>query len=207
MTRLDDTTILFDWNGTIVLDAERARGALNHVLARRALPELDAPQFSDRFRLPMHDLFRGLDVPEHQLVDAEHEWNGGMVGGDPLGRRGLAEALLDLRGRGARLGVVSAAATRSIVADQDRLGIPDVWDCVRGGVSDKTAVLREERAGREHAVYVGDTIYDMACAVEAGYTPVGVSGGYTSVPRLRAGGAATIIGDVRELVSHGILQA
>lgn len=199
MRSLDDTTILFDWNGTIVLDADRARLALNSVLAARALPQLDADQFGERFRLPMRELFRELDVTEPQLAAAESEWNRGMLGGDTAGRPGLADNLLELRRRGARLGIISAASTDTITADLDRLGLPDVWDCVRGGVTDKVEVLREERGGRSRAVYVGDTVYDMISAATAGYRPVGVSDGYTATVQLRLAGAEAIIAEVHEL--------
>lgn len=199
MRRLDDTTILFDWNGTIVLDAERARGSLNDVLDRRSLRRLDPKQFGDRFRLPMKELFRELDIAEPELADAEREWNVGILDGEPAGRLGLIDALVELDREGARLGVISAASVDTIKADQERLGLPYLWACLRGGATDKVRVLREERGGRAHAIYVGDTAYDMTSAREAGYRAVGVAEGYTSPRVLRRAGAEAIITDVREL--------
>lgn len=201
MRRLDDTTILFDWNGTIVLDAERARRALNDVLDARELPVLGAEEFGSRFRLPMRELFRDLRVPKEQIDVAEWEWNQGMLAGEPTPRPGLAEALLDLSQAGARLGVISAASTSTIVADLNRMGLPDVWACVRGGVSDKARALLDERGDRAHAVYVGDTIFDMDSAIRAGYRPVAVSEGYTGPSRLRAAGAEAVVSDMRELAA------
>ena len=37
---LADTMLLFDWNGAIVVDSDRAHAALNAVLARRGLRTL-----------------------------------------------------------------------------------------------------------------------------------------------------------------------
>lgn len=199
MRRLDDTTILFDWNGTIVLDAERARGSLNDVLDRRSLRRLDPKQFGDQFRLPMRQFFHDLGVTEPELAEAEQEWNVGMLQGAPTARFGLIGALNELDREGARLGVISAASVDTIRADQERLGLPDFWACVRGGASDKVRALREERGGRSHAIYVGDTAYDMTSAREAGYRAVGVAGGYTSPRVLRDAGAEAIITDALEL--------
>lgn len=197
--RLDDTHILFDWNGTIVLDADRARLALNGVLATRGLPELTTAEFGQRFRLPMHGLFGDLGVAAAEFDDSEEEWNRAMAGSDPRGRAGTAEALLSLYARGASLGVVSAAARSAIAFDLGSLDLPPVFDVVRGSVADKAAVLAEERGTRPRAFYVGDTVYDMECALAAGYRAVGVARGYTAPERLLEAGAIAVIDDLREL--------
>jgi phosphoglycolate phosphatase len=201
MTRLDDTIILFDWNGTIVLDADRARLALNGVLATRGLPELTTAEFGQRFRLPMHGLFEDLGVSASEFGDSEEEWNRAMAGSDPRGRPGTAEALLGLYSSGASLGVVSAAARSAIAFDLGSLDLPPVFDVVHGGVADKAAVLAAERGMRPTALYVGDTVYDMECALASGYRPVGVSGGYTAPDRLLEAGAIAVIDDLRELAA------
>jgi phosphoglycolate phosphatase len=59
---LSDLLVLFDWNGTIVADADRARVATNGVLARRELPTLDAERFPYAFRLPLGVMFGELGV-------------------------------------------------------------------------------------------------------------------------------------------------
>ncbi|CAN5384718.1 HAD hydrolase-like protein [soil metagenome] len=200
MRRLDDTIILFDWNGTIVLDADRARLALNGVLGPRGLPTLSAAEFGHRFRLPMHGLFSDLGVAEDEFIESEAEWNRAMADADPIVRPGTAEALIVLHQTGATLGVVSAASESAITSDLGTLGLPKVWQLVRGGVADKESVLRGERAIRERAIYVGDTVYDIDCAIRAGYRAVGVAGGYTSPDRLRAAGAEAVIDDLGELL-------
>lgn len=200
MTRLDDTVVLFDWNGTIVLDADRARQALNSVLGRRGLLPLDSTQFADRFRLPMKELFRDLGIAEDDLARCEAQWNRGMLGAEPRARAGASRALGGLRTAGALIGVVSAASAVSIDSDLAALGLDVDWDVVRGGVADKVAVLRAERGDRSRAFYVGDTAYDIESACAAGYRAIGVSGGYTSPERLLDAGAELIVADLGELM-------
>lgn len=200
MSDLRDTAVLFDWNGTIVLDAERARLALNAVLDSRGLASVSPDDFGFRFRLPMRELFVDLGVSEPELVAAEAEWNDGMLGDTAIARDGVADALIALKLGGARTGVVSAAAEASIRADLDYLGLGSPWDLVSGGVSDKTAELVEQRGNRGNAIYVGDTVYDIQCAVAANYRAVGVSGGYTSPERLVEAGAEWIIEDLTDLI-------
>jgi phosphoglycolate phosphatase-like HAD superfamily hydrolase len=61
-------------------------------------------------------------------------------------------------------------------------------------------VLRDRRGLARRAYYVGDTAYDIRSALAAGYVPIGVADGYTSVPRLRAAGATAIATDLREII-------
>lgn len=199
MTRLDDTIILFDWNGTIVLDADRARLALNGVLGARDLPELSTAEFGDRFRLPMHRLFGDLGVPAAEFAQSESEWNRAMSSARPIVRPGVSRALIELHDAGAVLGIVSAASASAIASDLVTLGLPDLWEIIRGDVADKESVLRGERGVRRRAVYVGDTVYDIQCASRAGFRPIGVAGGYTAADRLSEAGAEAVIDDLAEL--------
>ncbi|MFV0285308.1 MAG: HAD family hydrolase [Demequina sp.] len=197
------TLLLFDWNGTVVLDAERARLSLNAVLASRGLPRLDAGGFAREFHLPMADMFVRLHVPD-PLV-AEDEWNAAMAASPAPLRPGIGR-VVSLGQDGVRLGVISAASERAVGADIDAHGLRDVWASVDTSVSDKLATLRARRGDERQAFYVGDTAYDMRCAVEAGYVAVAVSGGYTAVDALRAAGAQHVIDSLDalgELVSHG----
>lgn len=199
MTALDQTVVLFDWNGTIVLDADRARGSLNRVLGSRGLSELNHDEFSERFRLPMRGLLGDLGIGESDLVQSEADWNEGMLGAGPVAREGASTGLVSLATAGARIGIVSAASPASIAADLDVLALPVRWDLVRGSVADKAAVLRDERDASVDAFYVGDTVYDIECALAAGFRAVGVSGGYTAPSRLVDAGAEWIISSFAEL--------
>ncbi|WP_084079420.1 HAD family hydrolase [Demequina sp. NBRC 110057] len=184
------TVLLFDWNGTVVLDAERARLALNGVLVARGLPELDRAGFAREFHLPMADMFVRLGVAD-PLV-AEGEWNTAMAAAPAPLRPGL-ESVADLGEAGARLGVISAASEAAVGADIAHHGLSAVWDSVDTSVTDKLATLRARRGAERQAFYVGDTAYDMRCAVEAGYVAVAVSGGYSAVDVLRDAGAQHVI--------------
>lgn len=199
MSRLADTLILFDWNGTIVLDADRSRLALNGVLSKRGLPALTPSEFGSRFRLPMGELFEDLGVDATELVESEAEWNLAMSGADPRGRPGTVAALLALHAEGCSLGVVSAAARATIAVDMASLRLPAVFDVLRAGVADKAAVLDEERGTRPRALYVGDTVYDIGSARAAGFRAIGVTGGYTAPQHLIDAGAEAIVHDLREL--------
>ena len=202
---LSDTMVLFDWNGTIVLDADRAQNALNEVLLSRGLPSLDQQAFTTRFKLPMAAMFTDLGVAEREVETAEDEWNQAMASAVTALRDGVRATLLHMARAGALLRVLSAASTEAVRFDQTSLDVPAVFATVEAPVTDKLERLLSHRAERSRAYYVGDTAYDMRCAVAAGYSAIGVSGGYAPVAVLWEAGATRVIGDLSEL--GPILQA
>lgn len=194
---LGDTLVLFDWNGTLADDTDRAVRATNAVLAARGLPALTTEGFRARWKLPMRDFLTGLDVADPQA--GEHHWNR-AVADEPAPVRGHAAAVLDaLRGRGALLGVISAAGHDAVTADLRRTGLADRFDVVLTGCADKTAALRGQRHLRGGAIYIGDTEYDIHCARAAGYHAVGITGGYREPENLRAARPDALIESLDEL--------
>ncbi|MFE4500904.1 HAD family hydrolase [Rhodococcus sp. NPDC056743] len=195
------TMVLFDWNGTVVCDADRARDALNDVLASYGAQPVSEDEFPTTFRLPMAEMFEGLGLPPERGPDAESRWNTAMTRRTTTLRPGTRSALLTLAGSGTWLGVVSAASADAVAYDINTLNVPTLWDMVVAPAADKTSVLQSLRHHGNRAFYVGDTAYDMACATEAGYIPIGVRGGYAGEATLRAAGAHTIIDTLDELTA------
>lgn len=192
--------IVFDWNGTVVLDADRALRALNAVLAGHGVPQVDAAGFRSSFRLPMSAMFDDLGLPAALGAAAEAEWNAHMARTTTVLRPGTDEVLRELALAGVWLGVVSAAAYDSVDFDLHTLRVPDVWHAVHAPTRDKEATLAALRYHAEAAYYVGDTAYDMECARSAGYVPVGVTEGYADVRTLLAAGADVVIERMEELL-------
>lgn len=193
--------VLFDWNGTVVCDADRARDALNDVLASYGAQPVSEDQFPTTFRLPMAEMFEVLGLPPEHGPDAESRWNTAMTRRTTALRPGTRNALVALADSGIWLGVVSAASAEAVAFDINTLHVPTIWDTVVAPAADKISVLRSLRHHGDRAFYVGDTAYDMACATEAGYIPIGVRGGYADEAALRAAGAHTIIDTLDEMTA------
>jgi phosphoglycolate phosphatase-like HAD superfamily hydrolase len=194
--RTSGTVVLLDWNGTVVLDKNRARASLNQVLRDRELPVLTLAGFEHEFHLPMRDMFNRLGVPD--AADAEDEWNRAMTTARAAGREGL-ESLRTLARQGTRLGVVSAASAESVQFDMDALGLAGIWDSIDAPAPDKIATLTARRGTEDRAYYLGDTPYDMTCALRTGYIPVAVHHGYARADALQAAGAQLMIENFTEL--------
>lgn len=74
-TSIQTSTLVVDWNGTVMDDTERARISTNVVLARSGINELSMREFRRRFVLPLGTFFASIGVHANQLVWAEATWN------------------------------------------------------------------------------------------------------------------------------------
>ncbi|MDO9395757.1 MAG: HAD hydrolase-like protein [Herbiconiux sp.] len=200
-TALGGTMVVFDWNGAIVIDADRTRAALNRVLDGRGLPPLGETEFSLRFRLPLGELFGRLGVPVEEHAAAEQEFALASADARSRLREGAGETLTELARHGAWLGVVSAASVSAVRFDQRALAVPAVWNCVDTSVADKYELLVRHRPTRPTAYYVGDACDDLRSASAAGYTAVGVTDAPDRSAALRAAGAVHVISALGELLT------
>lgn len=193
--RLDDTMVVFDWNGTIMSDRTRAAVATNAVLAAHNLPAVTEREFCDGFALPLHDWLASLGIAADGVERAEQEWNAAVAAIPAPPRPEAAAVLAALQDRGALLAVVSAASRAAVETDIARTGLTGAVGRVLTDVADKTRQLNSLRHLRERAVYVGDTEHDMACARQAGFTAVAITGGYRSSRALRAAAQTDVMID------------
>ena len=180
--------VLFDLKGTLVDDVPRATRATNSLLEA----PLSEEQFRASFVLPLADFMAVLGV-DASGVD---RWNAAMAAEPAPAMPGAHELLAELRSRGVRTGVVSAAGSAAVSRDLAALGLADLLDVVHADVADKAAVLRAEKP----YLYVGDTAYDVAAANAAGVTSVAFTGGYSSEAALRAASPALVIGSLTDLL-------
>ncbi len=107
---------------------------------------------------------------------------------------GAGDAIDAVRELGGRVLVVTAKST--VMAEMCLAHVGLVADLVAGFLHglEKGELLVAERA----AHYVGDTVPDIAAALHAGATPVGVLTGTNSEDELRAAGAAVVLADLTE---------
>ncbi len=120
---------------------------------------------------------------------------------------GAAEAIEALGEAGCVLGVATGMARRGLVATLDRFALRDRFVTLQSADDAPSKphpgmlrnAMAEAGVGPEETVLVGDTTYDMAMAVNAGATPIGVSWGYHGVDELGSAGARLVVGTFAEL--------
>ncbi len=203
LAALPGAMIVFDWNGTLINDAERTLAALNATLMSRGLDALDDSAFRHAFRLPMAGFLRDIGVPVAEVVEALIDWQHGIEAREAPLAPGAYETLRRLSHAGHPAGVISAGFTAGVEQDATRLGIRDWLAFLHGSVASKSLMLRQIATSDEPLIYVGDSEYDMVEAIAAGALPIGYAGGYRPAEALLAAGAIAVISDFRILIPPG----
>lgn len=120
---------------------------------------------------------------------------------------GMAELVRSLHGKGWSLGVATGKSDRGL---KSTLHANELLDCFttlqtadchpsKPHPSMALTAMDEAFAAPENTLMIGDTVYDMECAVAAGIGAIGVSWGYHDAEELLAAGAKAIAHDAAEL--------
>ena len=193
--------VLFDWNGTVMDDLQRATDATNHAVAPFGLAPLTTEEFQRGFTLPLREWVTELGIPADHAPTVIERWNRAMEAPAPA-RASAHAALTALRGRGVTTGIVTAAGPESVRHDLRATGLDGLFDLVQTSVEDKAACLVALRPHAGRAIYVGDTAYDIASARAAGFTAVSIGGGYQHVSVLTAARPHRHVDDLAEVLSE-----
>ena len=204
-------TYLFDMDGTLLDTLADLAAAVNHTLAQYGYPRRTVEQVrkglgNGAVKLMAAMLPRGEETPgfadimrDYRAWYQEHS----CVATAPY--PGIPELLAALRQRGCRVGIVSNKpdATVQRLAEQFFPGVPAFGEspaCPRKPAPDMVyRALEELGAGREDAVYVGDSEVDVATARNAGLPLIGVSWGFRGRRALEDCGAAQIADTAAEV--------
>lgn len=195
------SAIVFDWNGTIVDDLDRAVDATNAVLEWSGCEALDRDGFVAAFCLPLNHFFTGLGIAEDALATVTSKWNNELAARRAPLQPWIGELLEICKELGLLTGVISAAAETALEADMHACDLTHAFSFVLGSVHDKSAALRAISAPVNGTViYIGDTEYDMAAAAGAGAIGLAYTHGYRPASALASTSAAALIADYRALI-------
>ncbi len=155
-----------------------------------------APAETPEVHADLADTYR--DSAQRNYADGTHE--------APL-FPGVAEVLDVLSAAGVLLGVATGKGLRGLTATlsdhalNDRFVTLQTADSARGKPHPEMLLraMSETGARPAHTVMIGDTVYDVEMARNAGVAAIGVSWGYHSAAELREAGAALVIDDFSEL--------
>ena len=198
--------IIWDWNGTLLDDANACVAAINRMLEKRGLPTVDSDSYREVFGFPVRNYYLtlGFDLSREdwnatarEFHDIYAETSAGS--GLRSGVRGILEAL---RRRGTPMSVLSASELSILEAMMRARGIRDFFGEVRGldnlHATSKAGLGRDLMAslGRDgsQVLLVGDTIHDFEVAGEMGCACALVAGGHQAEHRLRRCGCPVLNG-------------
>ncbi len=202
--------ILFDLDGTIIDSRVPFVTSVNYTLAAHGQhprePEELLPYLGPPTRIMLTDMFGD----DEQLIDAAlatyREHYARTSAETTLVYDGIPELLRSLHGR-VPIAVATSKIGTSAVMLLEHLGLADLFDVISGPAA---SALAEPKAvtvasalaalgGPQHAVMVGDRLYDVEGARAQGVPTIGVLWGAGSEQELRETGAAALVSTPDEI--------
>ena len=191
-------SIIWDWNGTLLNDADYCVECMNIVLANHNLPGITLEIYKDKFTFPVKDYYAaiGFDFSkvnfEEPAMEFIHHYYSGI---DKVSlHHGVSHTLQFFREKGIQQFSLSAMEHQKLISSLGSKGIIKYFEGIKG-IDDHYAngkvemgkqLINEYKIEPESTIMVGDTVHDFEVAKELGIDCVLITGGHQSKERLRA---------------------
>lgn len=197
-------TIIWDWNGTLLDDADICLASINTMLKARNLPLLSLESYRDVFTFPVIEYYKkvGFNFSLEPWEPVAMEFINLYLHALPTS--GLTvfavETLEKFKNKGYRQAIISAMQHDELIKSVTNLGIYPYFDFI-GGIGDHYGGGKIENARNYLALsgidpsqttLIGDTIHDSEVANELQCNCILVATGHQSIPRLRETGRRVI---------------
>lgn len=197
---LNKDIILWDWNGTLLNDADICLKGMNLLLELRNIPQLDMTRYREIFTFPVRDYYQaaGFDFSLEPFETPAEEYIVHYKGLLPLAGlfEDVKETLGAFREKGYRQFIISAMEQKALLKSVKDLEVDEFFEAICG-LEDNLAHSKVhlghrlfERKGLDphKSIMVGDTLHDAEVASELGIDMVFIARGHQSPERLRRNG-------------------
>lgn len=180
------TTLLFDWDGTVVDSAQLGQIAFKKSFEILGI-EFHQPTYEKTYSPNWYSMYEAMGIPKEKWDTADELWIKHYGEQTATLVEGAKETLLDLHRKGYRLGVVSSGSDCRVSREIQQLGLAPVFALV---VCNEHMVMKKphpeglETAMRQLQVmaadccYVGDSPEDIQMGKSANVLTVGVRSAY-----------------------------
>ena len=202
--------IIWDWNGTLLDDANANLNAVNKMLERRKLPKLSFDLYLDLVEIPILGFYKkaGFDLETENFTETSIEFRQHYVAemekGDLM--KSAREVLADIKAQGIRQIIISSFHEESLRLFVDKYGITEYFDEILGKddllgeKKDDVAKAWIERTGIDAAtvLLIGDLTHDFEVAESIGCDCVLIPNGYHKKQALERCGVP-VLDDISEV--------
>jgi pyrophosphatase PpaX len=209
-TRSTTTTLLFDWDGTLVDSAQLGLTAYEKSFAELGIP-FDHETYCAVYSPNWLSVYEGLGLPKEQWQRADELWTQhyGELSAELI--EGASETITELRQKGYRLGVVSSGNDCRVNREIVELGLAGFFEVVI--CHEQIRNRKPHPEGLETAMhslgcsqtevgFVGDTPEDIEMGKSAGVLTVGVRSAYPTSWKLKSADPDIYIESLIELLDH-----
>ncbi len=218
---LSISVVLFDVDGTIVDSAPAVISAFRDTLSDYGLPIPGEQRLRTYVGPPLWYSFGDLGYEGQQLSDLVASYRRRYLARylDPEPFPGVIDLLHDLHDAGIPLATATSKQAPTAISQIEHLDLSSVFDVVAAATPDpssnKATVIRDaltrlkaQGADISHPILVGDSIWDVRGAQEAGIPVIGVGWGYATEDGLDdADAVCETVEDLRAFILDGVARA
>jgi HAD superfamily hydrolase (TIGR01549 family) len=202
--------LLFDWDGTLA-DSERlGRAAFDKCFAELGVSFSN--EIYDRFYSPnWYSIYAALGLPRATWPRADELWRYHYGQQTAKLVKGAAETLLDLHGKGYRLGIVTSANEDRVSYEIDDAAMARIFEVVvcaehiahrKPHPEGLDIALRRLNCSPAQAAYIGDTPEDIEMGKRGGVLTIGVLSTYPNSVRVQSCDPDLYLNSITELKDH-----
>lgn len=201
---IKEDIILWDWNGTLLDDAETCITAMNDMLAKRNMQELSMGYYREVFGFPVIDYYSkiGFDFQKESFEELSVEFIDAYILG--LSDTSLApntETVLQYLTSIGKQNIILSAMKKDMLIKSiqkkgveqyftEILGIDDIYAESKSYIA--IQYVSDNHITPSDIVLIGDTDHDYEVALEVGCRCILVADGHQSEERLKATGAEVV---------------
>ena len=204
------TTLLFDWDGTLVDSAQ-----LGLVAYEKSFAELGVPFDHEVYRAVYSPnwltVYEGLGLPKEHWQRADELWTHHYDQQRAKLIEGAGETVAELRQKGYRLGVVSSGNDCRVNREIDELGLAGFFEVVicheqirnrKPHPEGIEIALKQLGVTPMQTAYVGDSPEDIEMGKRANVWTVGVRSSYPTSWKLQAAEPDIYLESIAGLTNH-----
>ena len=204
------STILFDWDGTLVDSAQ-----LGLVAYEKSFADLGVPFDHDAYRAVYSPnwitVYEGLGLPKEHWQRADELWTQHYDEQSAKLIKGAGETVAEIRQKGYRLGVVSSGNDCRVNREIVELGLGGFFEVVicheqirnrKPHPEGIEVALQQLRVGSMQTAYVGDSPEDIQMGKSANVLTVGVLSAYPTSWKLQSAGPDLYLESFADLTKH-----
>jgi HAD superfamily hydrolase (TIGR01549 family) len=204
------TTLLFDWDGTLVDSAQLGLNAFEKSFAALGVV-FDHDIYRSVYSPNWYTIYEALGLPPEQWQRADELWNHhyGEQTAQPVA--GAQQTIRELKLKGYRLGIVSSGTECRVAREVNELGLASFFEvmvCNEQMANKKPhpegleTAMRSLGAASAESCYVGDSPEDIEMGRRARLLTVGVRSSYPTSWKLESHAPDIFIKSLTELLDH-----
>lgn len=198
------STVIWDWNGTLLDDLHLSVRIINQLLEKRSLPALSKDRYREVFTFPVKDYYQEIgfdfdkepfEIPAREYIDIYNR----DVSGCGL-QTGATDVLQKLQSKAVKQLILSAMEQKPLVENVKQNNIFPFFEMIRGldnhyaasKIENGKQLIKDVAVSPEHVLLIGDTIHDFEVAEAIGCQCLLVANGHQSHERLAETGCEVI---------------